>query len=291
MLHAFTMRSRRSVSVRPGSLLASVWMSALLAVAVAASVLPAVDSTRNYALRGVVVDALRGQPASFAPVIDTVSRRGTMTDEYGRFLLTGLPVKVTIRIRAIGMAPLQETLELSPSDTLQRTFRLAGYGSDRFRAIRDSLMRIGRWPPTLDPDLLAGMREATDVRVFRLGPYPRVPADSLDPAHRIGPWPIVAEARKPARSMVQPLVETLRQTELYMARLHGAQKMCGGFRPGIDVRFTHHGTTTDVLLCYDCGEFAIWNDGRYRTGGDFEEHEPVFAKFAKRAFPDDPAFK
>jgi hypothetical protein len=57
------------------------------------------------------------------------------------------------------------------------------------------------------------------------------------------------------------------------------------------VRFVSTGVAVDVLLCYRCGEFAVWRDGRGRQAGDFERHAADFIRFAQSAFPRDPVFR
>lgn len=244
------------------------------------------------AILGTVLRDIDGAPVPFANVLETASRLGTTTDDQGRFLLVGLPAgRIALKIQALGGPPLFETLDLAPGDTLERTYRLAAPAHERFLKVRDSLTAAGRWPPTLDPALERHMREALDVRVFRLDPENADPGAKPDREQRVGPWPIVAEARTPARPVIDELIETLRLSELYLPDLRGEQKLCGGFSPGIDVRFVSTGVAVDVLLCYRCGEFALWRDGRGRQTGDFESHGAAFIRFAQRAFPRDPVFR
>lgn len=244
------------------------------------------------AIRGAVLRDIDGAPMAFASITETTTRTGTTADERGRFLLGGLPAgRIELRIQALGGPPLFESLDLAPGDTLTRSYRLAAPAQERFLHIRDSLTAAGRWPPTLDPLLLAHMREALDVRVYRLDPERGVAGAKPDPGRRIGPWPIVAEARTPPRPVIDELIETLRQSECYLPNIRGEEKLCGGFSPGIDVRFVSTGVSVDVLLCYRCGEFAVWRDGRGRQTGDFEDQAAGFVRFAQRAFPRDPAFK
>ena len=244
------------------------------------------------AIAGTVVRDTDGAPVPYATVADTARRAGAITDERGRFLLVGLPPgRVTIRVRVLGSPPLVETIDLAPGDTARRTYRLAFPVHERLLYVRDSLTARGAWPPTLDPDLHQHMREALDVRVFRLDPEHPVLDAPPDPKQRIGPWPIVGEADRPTRPAVAELIETLRDSELYRSNVEGAVKVCGGFSPGIDVRFTSLGVPVDVLLCYACGEFSIWHGGHARQSGDFESRGPDFVRFAKRMFPRDPAIK
>jgi hypothetical protein len=243
------------------------------------------------AVRGTVVHARDGRPVAYASVADTVSRIGAVTDAEGRFLLAGLTAgPVSLRVSAPGSAPLMETFELAPGDTAQRAYRLAFAENWRFLELRDSLSARGQWPPTLEPALLRSMRDALDVRVYRLDPSrPRRDAPPA-PADRVGPWPIAGEVRAPERAVVHALLETLRDPDLYLPNLEGVTKLCG-FAPEVAVRFNNTGVTSEVLLCYACGEFEVWSAGRLRQAGDFERREAELAGFARRMFPDDRAFR
>ena len=288
MLPAVITESRWNVGSRAGTW-AVLWLAlglgALSGTADAGDPAPGV-------VAGTVLRADDGAPVPYASVSDTARRAGAITDEQGRFLIPGLPPgRVTIVVRLLGSPPLYETLDLAPGDTLRRTYRLAFPERERLLRLRDSLTAIGAWPPTLDAALHQHMREALDVRVFRLDPErPEVDAPR-DPERRIGPWPIVGEAGRPPRPVVEALIATLRDSELYRANVEGAVKVCGGFSPGIDVRFTNLGIPVDVLLCFTCGEFAIWQGGHPRQAGDFERRGADFVRFAKRMFPRDPAIK
>ena len=250
------------------------------------------DGPPPAAVAGIVVRDTDGAPVPYATVADTARRAGAITDEQGRFLLVGLPPgRATIRVRVLGSPPLVETLDLAPGDTVRRTYRLAFPAHERLLHVRDSLTARGAWPPTLDPALHQHMREALDVRVFRLDPDHPVFDAPPEPEQRIGPWPLVGEADRPERSTIAGLIETLRDSELYRSDIEGAVKVCGGFSPGIDVRFTSLGVPVDLLLCFTCGEFAIWRADQPRQAGDFERRGPDFVRFAKQMFPRDPAIK
>jgi len=160
----------------------------------------------------------------------------------------------------------------------------------RYEIVRDSLSALGRWPPKLDADLLEHMRAAKDVRVFRLDPNKADFDVPPDPKHRIGPWPIVHEARRPDRHVVTELVDALSVSPYELPPMEGRPvKACGGFWPGIDVRFTRDGVPVDVLLCYRCGEMSIWRSRLGVQAGDFAD--PRFVEFAKRVFPNDPEIR
>lgn len=239
-------------------------------------------------LMGAVVRVPDGAPMPFAQVVDTVSRIGTSADETGRFVLAPLAAGPhVIRIQTLGGAPLFESLELAPGDTVRRTYRIEPPAHDRFLLVRDSLSARGLWPPALDPALFAHMRDALDVRVYRLDPEHPLEGSTPDPARHVGRWPILAEARRPPRPLTDELIATLRHPDLYLPNLQGMTKLCGGFSPLIAVRFISTGVAVDLLLCYTCGEFSLQRDGRSRQAGDFEDKAADFVRFAKRMFPDD----
>jgi len=288
MLRAVITESRWSQRARAGPW-AVLWLALLLGAAPGTA--DAADPAPG-AVAGTVVRAGDGAAVPYANVSDTTRRFTAITDEHGRFLLAGLPPgRITLHVRSLGSPPLIETVELAPGDTLRRTYRLAFVAHEQLLKLRDSLTAIGAWPPTLDRDLHQHMREALDVRVFRLDPgRPEFDAPA-DPERRIGPWPIVSEAGRPERPAVEALIRTLRDSELYRSNIEGAIKLCGGFSPGIDVRFTNLGVPVDLLLCFTCGEFAIWQGGHPRQAGDFERRGADFVRFAKRMFPRDPAIK
>jgi hypothetical protein len=152
------------------------------------------------------------------------------------------------------------------------------------------LRAIGRWPPRLDERLAARMREANDVRVLRLDPWHAQHPAPRDTLRFVGPWPIVGEVRRP-RPVIDALLPALRDTAAYIDRTLGGIKACGSFEPGIDVRFAGAGPPTDVLICYKCGEFSIRSRDGLAQVGDFVGNGAVFARFAKAAFPNDPALQ
>ncbi|HKQ56495.1 MAG TPA: carboxypeptidase-like regulatory domain-containing protein [Candidatus Eisenbacteria bacterium] len=248
------------------------------------------DPAKVAVILGTVVREADGEAIQYANVIVSGTKIGTQTDERGRFRLDVPTGSITLRIAQIGSPPLTVPLTLAAGDTLRPTYRMTSPPHDRFAQIRDSLSARGLWPPTLDPELRQHMREALDVRVFRLDPDHPVFDQPPDREKRIGPWPIVGEAPEPDRALMDELTETLRESGLYLPRIRGEIKLCGGFAPGVDVRFTSTGVPVDVLLCFKCGEFSVWRDGKPRQSGDFGG-QAVFARVAQQSFPKDPAFK
>ena len=225
----------------------------------------------------------RGVPVAFANVIILGTRVGAVTDEVGAFVLKGLPPgQIQIRLKAPGSLDYIEALSLTPGDTLRREFRIP---PNRYQELQDSLSALGEWPPRVAPDLLEHMRNASMIRVFRLDPDRPVFGAPLDPEHRMGPWPIVGEAHPPSRGVLDKLIDALGASPTRLGVLGEPKKVCGGFSPGIDVRFIRDGVPVDVLLCYRCDEFSLFRDGHYAQSGDFGSQG--FVEFAIRTFPRD----
>jgi hypothetical protein len=245
----------------------------------------------DYGVVEGIVIRVHGEPVAYANVVILRTRTGAQTDETGRFRITAVAAgRWQLQVYGPGVPRLTEWITLAAGDTLRLTLRLPVSLEDRAGLLRDSLIAMGRWPPRLDPDLEARMRRALEVRIFRLDPggfqYPP-PADTT---RFVGGWPIVGEVRRP-RPLVNALLPALMDTLLYIDKSLGAIKPCGGFQPGIDVRFLGAGPATDLLLCFQCGEFAIrGRDGRAQAG-DFGPHAAEFVRFAKAMFPTDPAIQ
>jgi len=114
-----------------------------------------------------------------------------MTDETGAFVLKHMPCGVvTVKVAGLGWVPVLTRLTLRAGVIEDRTFGVGG-----------GLQAIGRWPPTLDPDLDTHMHSAKNVRVFRLDGrfHPNAP---LDPERYVGPWAILFERHHPSRKAV-----------------------------------------------------------------------------------------
>ena len=201
-------------------------------------------------------------------------------------------------LRAVDASPIPfandpvftDTVHVVAGDTLRRTTRVPSPGHERFLAIRDSLRARGRWPPSLDSTLHVRMRDAQAVRVFRLDPETQSSAPD-DTIHYIRYWRIEGEVKRPSRAVIDSLLPTFMRSELYMLGIEGDMKKCGGFQPGIAVRYAGTGPTTDLLLCYKCDEFWIESRDGVRQTGDFEGEQPAFVRFAKALFPDDAAIQ
>jgi hypothetical protein len=258
-----------------------------LMIAAAVAIAPPPSKPAVVVLEGTVLRAVDDSPVAFANVVVVSTRWGTATDELGRFRLSLPPGPIVLRIQGLGDPPFTDSLHAVLGDTMRKMFRVPSPRHERFLRIRDSLTARGLWPPTLDPAIDARMREAPNVRVLRLdGENPSFDRPP-DLEHRIGPWPIIGEARPPGRLVIQGLIETLHHSDLYMLNIQGSKKLCsGGFSPGVDVHFTDAVAPIDLLICYKCGEFSIWA-GTVRQGGDFESQAGALIRFAKRMFPRD----
>jgi len=229
-------------------------------------------------------------PCQYADVRVLGKSLGAMTDETGAYIIPRVPAgRIQLKVQKIGFTSMVDVLEVVAGQTVRKDFWLPVRGS-RYDEVVDHLEALGQWPPKLDPDLLEHMRAATDVRVFRLDPDKAVHDVPPDPKHRVGPWPIVGEKRRPDHSAVTELVDALSVSPYRLPPMEGSPiKACGGFSPGIDVRFTHEGVPVDVLLCYRCGEISILHGGHFAQAGDFADAR--FVEFAKRAFPNDPEIR
>ena len=101
----------------------STLIPAALALLVSASV---AHAQATGVIRGTVVDA--GGSAALAEVQVYVvgSRRGTVTSESGRFVISNVPIgPTTVRAQKLGFAPAQTSVTVSPTDTAVVSFRLA----------------------------------------------------------------------------------------------------------------------------------------------------------------------
>jgi len=78
------------------------------------------------AVRGTVTDAGGSAPVGQVQVYVVGTRRGTVTQENGRFLITGIPAgQVTLRAQKLGYAPTQSSVTLAGNDTVNVDFRLS----------------------------------------------------------------------------------------------------------------------------------------------------------------------
>jgi len=239
-------------------------------------------------VEGVVL-RVDGTPVSYAQVLIIGQRKGDLADESGRFRIREVrPGQWRIEVRSIGTPALVDSITVAAGDTVRRTFHMARIRAS-FREGVDSVVE-DRGALRLDARLDVRMREARDVRIFRLDPARYQYPPPVDTLHFIGGWPIVGEVRRP-RTSVDSLLPVLRRPDLYYAKAAGAIKACGGFQPGIAVPYSGAGPVTDLLLCYKCGEFVIRSRDGLVQAGDFEDQGAAFVRFARVAFPLDPAIQ
>jgi len=77
-------------------------------------------------VRGTVVDATAGSPMGEVQVFISGTRRGTVTAENGRFVISGVPAgQVAVRAQKLGYAPAQTTVTVAAGDTATANFRLS----------------------------------------------------------------------------------------------------------------------------------------------------------------------
>jgi TonB-linked SusC/RagA family outer membrane protein len=78
------------------------------------------------AIRGTVVDASGSAALAEVQVFVVGIRRGTITSESGRFVITGVPIgQSTVRAQKLGFAPAQSVVTVSANDTATVNFRLS----------------------------------------------------------------------------------------------------------------------------------------------------------------------
>jgi len=124
---------------------------------------------------------------------------------------------------------------------------------------------------------------ATQVDAYRLDAHSYV-EDTSSGANRMHGYQITAgpvklvptQARAFSRLLTTPVSEFFRD----------AHKACI-LQPGIGLRFTKAEHVIDILLCFSCDEFAIYEDGRSINTEDFDDVRPQLVKLAKQLYPND----
>jgi len=77
-------------------------------------------------VRGTVTESATGSGLSDVQVFAVGSRRGSVTNRAGRYVITGVPAgRVTVRTQKLGYAPAQTILTLAPSDTATADFKIS----------------------------------------------------------------------------------------------------------------------------------------------------------------------
>jgi hypothetical protein len=264
------------------------WLTLLVCAGSVASQSATPPTACKVAGRVVTVGAAGDKVPVPANVSEVGTRRVTMTDETGAFVLPGLPPgRIILIIQGIGRPVVRDTLDVVAGEEVHREYTLGPSVWAPWEKARDSLVALGQWPPRLDSGLLEHMRVSRDVRVFRVDPDHPVVGAPPDEEHRAGPWPITGEAHRPSHHLVSELIEALGVASYDISGLYGGpRRLCAaGFRPGVAVRFTREGVPVDVLLCYGCDEISIFRDSRWAQSGDFDD--PRFVDFARHVFPHD----
>src|SRR5437868_8790947 len=77
-------------------------------------------------VRGTVTEAATGSGLSDVQIFVVGSRRGSVTNRAGRYVISGVPAgRVTVRTQKLGYAPAQSILTLAPSDTATADFKVS----------------------------------------------------------------------------------------------------------------------------------------------------------------------
>ena len=83
------------------------------------------DAQATGVVRGTVTESATGSGLSDVQVFVVGSRRGSLTNRTGRYVISGVPAgRITIRTQKLGYAPSQTILTLAPSDTASADFRV-----------------------------------------------------------------------------------------------------------------------------------------------------------------------
>jgi TonB-dependent SusC/RagA subfamily outer membrane receptor len=110
------------------SRLCSRWSHVLALAGGALGLLAAAPDARAQAtgvIRGNVSEGTTGSALADVQVFIVGSRRGSVTNRAGRYVITGVPAgRVTVRTQKLGYAPGQTIVTLAPSDTTTADFRL-----------------------------------------------------------------------------------------------------------------------------------------------------------------------
>jgi hypothetical protein len=60
---------------------------------------------------------------------------------------------------------------------------------------------------------------------------------------------------------------------------------------GVRIQFQHEGDDIDVLLCFECATLAVYHNGKYAGGGNFDDISSELAAIIKELFPTDAAIQ
>jgi hypothetical protein len=221
------------------------------------------------------------RPAAFASVSIPELRRGAQADETGAFRIADLPPgRYVVRIALPGTAAQTRTVDIRRGKTTRLELRLPSlFGPD-----------VGDIGPAFpDPATRRRLAKAKQVGVFRIANSTGHRGDSLFHAHP--PWSathvLLAREDHPSRDWLERLRRLLASPESHRAYPAGVVKPCGGFDPGVVVRFTDGSGVSDVLLCFKCEELKVITDGRSGPIVDFAPLAREYAELALEVFPGD----
>jgi len=186
----------------------SVWVILLCALDLAVAHPPTPFKMGH--ITGTVRVGPHGAPAKYATVFIRERRQGTQADSSGGFWLAVEPGRVVVKTFLIGFRPHEDTVLVVAGqvDTLDVLFE------SRWTRLQDSLERVGKWPPRLDPRIARAIRAAKQMTVTTYSPGILPPGTTRQEDRR--PWPM--EWR-------DSLLAGLEVAD-YTAPLQGAKMLC-----------------------------------------------------------------
>ena len=197
---------------RSAALLA--FLSPVSAVAAGTVTLAAAEASAQTlgGARGVTLDAASGAPIPDVQVSVVGTQRGAITNEAGRYTITGLrPGPVTLRAQKVGFSPVQATVTVASNGTVTADFRMSAVAI------------------SLDQVVVTGTPGATSKRV--LGNTVATVAASQVTA--VAPIPNVTELLQGRASGVQVLTNSGAVGTSAQIRIRGASSLSGNTQPVI----------------------------------------------------------
>jgi hypothetical protein len=116
------------------------------------------------------------------------------------------------------------------------------------------------------PDVVRLLHEARRVEVFRVS---SVPSDHGSSKHAIQDYPILSSARDPGAAFRDSLIALVERESTFDTGERLGEKTCL-FSPGFGVRAAHDTDTLEVLVCFNCRQWALYGPGAKGLGGDFD---------------------
>ncbi|HEY9225407.1 MAG TPA: carboxypeptidase regulatory-like domain-containing protein, partial [Gemmatimonadaceae bacterium] len=97
-----------------------------VAFASAITIAPPAEAQQTGRIEGAVKDSAGGRPVVAAQVSITGTTRGGLTDEQGRYVISGVPAgTATVSVQRIGFSPLQRQVAVTAGATTRADFTLA----------------------------------------------------------------------------------------------------------------------------------------------------------------------